>query len=925
MDNENLTPEEIEQLEKEAQQQTGPTFYDRVNATRDIYTGVDSIKNRIEQSKTKNTIPKNVENEVLKEASSNLSKEAVKKEVTKKVVSEGAKAAGSSVAKKASLKAILAYLGPFLPVIGIVILIISAVILLSVLKHSIVAPLSEKYSVDAEDLVNEYDSMITDEEAESDANAGGIRDITQTDDEDLDKLFKDVKKNKLTLFEKISSGIFKWLGISLIPESKMSAAYAGRIIEIKKDEKLSQMGTNDQEQLPLGALLTTFTYDYSSQYVVSENENVEFDENTVDSEGNLISGTTNRVNPTTPLDMIASLFREEILKLKNPDDVKDMLDHMVFHTYYPTFTFTEVGRENIYSQVIPDKLIKVIIYMGCKQSNTDSYNLDYEKFYKFLRYGAYVSGYAVDQKTNDYKVKGNGDPYYLWGKEDVINYNPTSNDTTAFGEEYFQNTKSSYTTSHEQCELMQKAIEAVAALNGGVAYNIDTNSDLKVLSFSYNEIYKDEQDYIIENDNQKQFIAFNYESKIKNILKENIRINSDNSGILAEGSYYNACPLRGPCGWYDSEGNYYGNGEKPDPNYKGDPDSDSGGSCPGGVCPTQTCSTCVKPQEFNAAGFAQGVESSVDDGVIIEYKLDRDSVTYATDFFKKRDITDGDDTINTGHELFASFSKYDVKADFESDEFDNATVKVDNSEPNGDGSFNVNYGKGDTYTYEHGFIYNRYPFYMDEFQREEGKVHEFDKVKTPKSIERQIDYIDVYKDLYNEIMGYSGFVLPGGLASGDYAEYYQYLIDIGVIGKVTGSAAKEAVAKALFKYFGKPAAAGLMANIEHESGFNPTALGDSGTSFGLFQWHNGRFTALVNMFPDSYWTIESQIEYLMYELRTGYKKVYDVLMDNSKSAYDKALYFCLYFERPANKETKCPIRAAKAVGYYDYLGGINGR
>ena len=68
-----------------------------------------------------------------------------------------------------------------------------------------------------------------------------------------------------------------------------------------------------------------------------------------------------------------------------------------------------------------------------------------------------------------------------------------------------------------------------------------------------------------------------------------------------------------------------------------------------------------------------------------------------------------------------------------------------------------------------------------------------------------------------------------------------------------------------------------MANIEHESGFNPTALGDSGTSFGLFQWHNGRFTALVNMFPDSYWTIESQIEYLMYELQTGYKNVYNLM------------------------------------------------
>ena len=79
------------------------------------------------------------------------------------------------------------------------------------------------------------------------------------------------------------------------------------------------------------------------------------------------------------------------------------------------------------------------------------------------------------------------------------------------------------------------------------------------------------------------------------------------------------------------------------------------------------------------------------------------------------------------------------------------------------------------------------------------------------------------------------------------------------------------------------------------------------------------------MFPNSYHTIESQIQYLMYELQNGYRDVYNVLMDSTKSPYDKALYFCLYFEKPADKKNKCPKRAAKAAGYYDYLGGINVR
>lgn len=41
------------------------------------------------------------------------------------------------------------------------------------------------------------------------------------------------------------------------------------------------------------------------------------------------------------------------------------------------------------------------------------------------------------------------------------------------------------------------------------------------------------------------------------------------------------------------------------------------------------------------------------------------------------------------------------------------------------------------------------------------------------------------------------------------------------------------------------AAAGILANIRWESGFNPTALGDGGTSYGLCQWHMGRWDNLV--------------------------------------------------------------------------------
>ena len=44
--------------------------------------------------------------------------------------------------------------------------------------------------------------------------------------------------------------------------------------------------------------------------------------------------------------------------------------------------------------------------------------------------------------------------------------------------------------------------------------------------------------------------------------------------------------------------------------------------------------------------------------------------------------------------------------------------------------------------------------------------------------------------------------------------------------------------------FPSASACGVLANMEHESAFQLTVLGDSGTSFGLCQWHAGRYAAL---------------------------------------------------------------------------------
>ena len=122
--------------------------------------------------------------------------------------------------------------------------------------------------------------------------------------------------------------------------------------------------------------------------------------------------------------------------------------------------------------------------------------------------------------------------------------------------------------------------------------------------------------------------------------------------------------------------------------------------------------------------------------------------------------------------------------------------------------------------------------------------------------------------------------------------------------------------------FNTAATCGLMANIKHESGFNISETGDSNTSYGLFQWHAGRKTRLINYCKEkklNYKTVEGQLSYFQYELKKSYKKVYDYLksVDNSASgAYKAGYYFCYNYEIPANRAVKSVNRGNLARDTY---------
>lgn len=114
------------------------------------------------------------------------------------------------------------------------------------------------------------------------------------------------------------------------------------------------------------------------------------------------------------------------------------------------------------------------------------------------------------------------------------------------------------------------------------------------------------------------------------------------------------------------------------------------------------------------------------------------------------------------------------------------------------------------------------------------------------------------------------------------------------------------------------AACGILANIEAESNFRTGCYGDSGTSYGLCQWHNSRFDQLRSYCIAQgldYKTVEGQLSYLQYELRTKYRSTYTALKNvpnTSDGAYDAGYAWCYYYEVPASRNESSIRRGRNA-------------
>jgi Phage tail lysozyme len=108
-------------------------------------------------------------------------------------------------------------------------------------------------------------------------------------------------------------------------------------------------------------------------------------------------------------------------------------------------------------------------------------------------------------------------------------------------------------------------------------------------------------------------------------------------------------------------------------------------------------------------------------------------------------------------------------------------------------------------------------------------------------------------------------------------------------------------------------ATGVIGNLYQESGLNPNSVGDSGTSYGLAQWHNGRRDSLMafakskNLSPNS---TAAQEQYLIYDLKKNYPSLMDSLSSKGITEGNAAALFMQQYERPADQSTAAAQKRA---------------
>jgi len=109
---------------------------------------------------------------------------------------------------------------------------------------------------------------------------------------------------------------------------------------------------------------------------------------------------------------------------------------------------------------------------------------------------------------------------------------------------------------------------------------------------------------------------------------------------------------------------------------------------------------------------------------------------------------------------------------------------------------------------------------------------------------------------------------------------------------------------------------GIVANVEHESGFRPGVMGDSGTSGGLFQHHKSRLDKMKNFIGEDWKTNwQGQIDYAMTE-----RSMKKYLQNDYKNPTYATGAFMRIFERPKDQSDENVLDRSQYLNKYDFDG-----
>ncbi len=125
------------------------------------------------------------------------------------------------------------------------------------------------------------------------------------------------------------------------------------------------------------------------------------------------------------------------------------------------------------------------------------------------------------------------------------------------------------------------------------------------------------------------------------------------------------------------------------------------------------------------------------------------------------------------------------------------------------------------------------------------------------------------------------------------------------------------------------AVTGILANLQAESGFKTGAIGDSGTSAGLAQWHAGRMENMIDYVGEDWASnVTGQLDYLWSELQGSYSKVLNKLKsvpDTAEGARQATNIWIHDYEVPAGYDDPTSsvyqTRQQYANGYWENIGG----